>query len=452
MVHELLVHISAPTTRQTDELYHSLAGAYLEFEPHRAHADESRQDVPARPSAASRLNAQTSPNQEDPVATSFLSTSKDSYGSFPSHISSDGHSKVRVGARNQFYYGAGEEDIGQTSTRLDQLDRIHQNRKKQTTPMSSFNGGKSAKFYISSSPDDANTAFIEDTQEAARQLQSQLSDSYSTTSVDTSEDDSKKEITQENPSSPVGPSQRNIKNTPKVLVPETPKYGSIVSNSRESLHLRGDDNVAESPIDIPSKSPIRSGSTIPNTLESLRPTEALHSSTSSPKTKDSGNKSENTNKAFVKPIDFSKLCIDAYPPEPKVSIACPGSLPSQVTKALRALKKEHPKRFRPLKQRGTPKADDRGFWFIDCAHWSLHHQQEFWNHMCDQIASGRLGWGVTLYREGGTSQSLGRVKLYCWGEVVEHMWLVLWLFSRANVIGSKLKWFDADGNAIFEMA
>ncbi|KAI2477038.1 hypothetical protein Ptr902_11580 [Pyrenophora tritici-repentis] len=451
MIDELLVHISAPTTRQTDELYYALAGAYLKFEPLRIHADKSRQDAAPGPSAASRVNAQTSPNNEDPVATSFLSTSKDSYGSFPSYISSEGHSKVRAGTRNQFYYGAEEEDIDPTVTRLDQLDRIHRNWKKQTTPKSSFTGGKSATKHVSSSPDDANTAFIEDTQEAARQLQSQLSDSYSTTSVDTSEDDSNPQVIREYPTSRAGPSEHNIKSTPNVLVPETPKYGSVVSSSRESLPLKSAGSVAEQPTHVRLNSSTRSDSTVPNTQESLRPTEALHSSTPTPKVKDSGNKSPGTNQELAKPIDFSKLCTDAYAPEPKISIACPGSLPSQITGALEALKNQNPNRFRPVKQRGTPKADDRGYWSIDCAHWPQDYQQEFWNHMCDQVASDRLGWGVTLHREGGTSQSLGRVKLYCWGEVVEHMWLVLWLFSRAKINGSKLKWIDADGNAIFEM-
>lgn len=451
MIDELLVHVSAPTTRETDELYRSLADNYLKFEPQIAYADGSREDVAPNSSAASKPNDPTPPNQRKPVDASFGSTSKDSYGSFPSHLSSDSHSKVRAGARDQLYHGAGGEDVNPTSSRLDQLDRIHQKWKEQKTPKPSSTRGKLLSQLASSSQDDADTAFIEDTQEAARQLQSQLSDSYSTTSADTSEDESNGDKTQEVPSSRVERSGRNVKSTPKVLVPETPKYGSAVTDSRESLRLKGTGGVANSPIPILLESSAKSERLVPKARKDLHPNDTSILSTWTPKRKQSENTSVDEIKKLIKPIDFSKLSVDAYPPEPKVSIACPGGLPSQITAALEVLKKQNPKRFKPIKERGTPKVDARGFWSIYCAHWPLQLQQEFWNNMCEQVTSERLGWGVTLHREGGTSQSLGRVKLYCWGEVVEHMWLVLWLCSRGKVIGSKLKWFDADGIAMFEM-
>ena len=451
MIDELLVHISAPTTRQTDELYRSLADDYLEFEAQRTHRDESREDIVPSPSAEYSLNAPTPSNQEDPATPSFLSTSKDSYGSFPSYLSSDDHTKIFAGARNPFYHGAGGEDNAPTSSRLDQLDRIHESWKKQTTPKAGFTGGEPPAKHVSSSPDEANTAFIENTQEAVKQLQSQLPDCYSSTSVDTSEEDSEEEDTQETPVSRAEPPKRNVRNAPRVLVPETPKYGSVVSNSRESLRLKEADSVAESPIPVSLSLSFKSDSIILTARESLHQNDASNLLTSTPQLKQSDNTSVDASRELAEPIDFSKLCIDAYPPEPKVSIVCPGSLPSQITKALEALKEQNPTRFRPIKRRGTPKADDRGYWFVDCAHWPLPLQQEFWMNMCEQIASKRLGWGATLHREGGTSQSLGRVRLYCWGEVVEHMWLVLWLCSRAKVIGSKLKWIDANGIAIFEM-
>jgi hypothetical protein len=46
---------------------------------------------------------------------------------------------------------------------------------------------------------------------------------------------------------------------------------------------------------------------------------------------------------------------------------------------------------------------------------------------------------------------LGRVRLYCWAEVVEHTWLLLWLCSKGEVVGSGCKWMDADGSVAFEM-
>jgi hypothetical protein len=174
-------------------------------------------------------------------------------------------------------------------------------------------------------------------------------------------------------------------------------------------------------------------------------------SVSSAQSKLDSHKIAETNDNSIQPIEFSKLPVDAFPPEPKISVAQPGVLPSQVTKHLAAIKKQNPTRFKPSKKRYTPKADNRGYWSIDCSHWIEKLQQEFWTTMCEQIEAGRLGWGATLHRETGSSRSLGKVRLYCWGEVVEHMWLVLWLCSRGKVVGSGLKWMDADGVAVFEM-
>jgi hypothetical protein len=43
------------------------------------------------------------------------------------------------------------------------------------------------------------------------------------------------------------------------------------------------------------------------------------------------------------------------------------------------------------------------------------------------------------------------VRLYCWGEVVEHFWLLLWLCSNGMVASLGLRWIDADGVAVVGM-
>lgn len=42
-------------------------------------------------------------------------------------------------------------------------------------------------------------------------------------------------------------------------------------------------------------------------------------------------------------------------------------------------------------------------------------------------------------------------KIYCWGEVVGEVWLLLFLASDRRVIGAGAKWVDAGGEAVVVM-
>ncbi|OWY50381.1 Phosphodiest-like protein [Alternaria alternata] len=181
--HELLVHISAPVTRQNDQLYRSLANAYLDFEPARTHGDRSPQpgaDVSSQDADTSRTSdpAVLNPGSsfDSNVDASFLSTGKDSYGSFPSGLSQI------------------QDNDAPPSSRLARLEEIHQNWKAQvtTTPKSSAaSRQRGAKDWYDGEEEeceDVDTAFIQDTQEARSALQSQMPDSFEMTDEDISAD------------------------------------------------------------------------------------------------------------------------------------------------------------------------------------------------------------------------------------------------------------------------
>jgi hypothetical protein len=149
-------------------------------------------------------------------------------------------------------------------------------------------------------------------------------------------------------------------------------------------------------------------------------------------------------------IDFSKLPFSVLAPEPKIGITSPGTLPSQITPYLATIKTQNPMRFKPIKKLHDPAPDTRGWWSIDCSEWPARAQKDFWDALCKLLEDGSLGWATSLHREVG-AQTLGEVRLYCWGELVEHMWLVLWLCSKGKVDGAGLTWFDAWKTAVFEM-
>lgn len=453
MTNELLVHISAPTTRQSDELYQSLADAYLEFEPLQTNPEDVRRTDASNKPALSMLNnppaAETGSFFYGTADTSFLSTSKDSYGSFPSHLSSE-NVKSTAGAITQSYSDAAEEDLPPSSSRLAQLERIHRNGEGRRILRSSSAAGGRIANQIPSSPDDADTGFIEDTQLAVHDLQSQLQDSFSMISDDTSEDNSHGEKTQDDLQAVAEQDEPTDESVTEVLVTATPYKSEAVPERRRSMRLKGANSVAEEPETSFSKPSTRASSAIAKAQE-VQPENTPQASTPRPKITKGGPTTTPGSVQLTQPIDFAKLQIEVYPPEPKVSTEQPGTLPCQITPALAAIKAKDPTSFKPIKTSKEPKPDDRGHWLINCSNWTTQLQQTFWNDTCEQIASGQLGWGVTLYREGGTARALGKVKLYCWGEVVEHMWLALCLYSKGAASGCGSRWIDADGNAAFVM-
>jgi hypothetical protein len=416
MIDEILVHISTPATRQNDQLYRSLADAYLDFEPHQIHREESRKDSYGQdPSSIAYLEHSLAPGSVH-ADNSILSTSKESYGSFPSYLSSGVHND-RVENGKESRSQPVDEDSIPTSSRLARLDRNYKHWKDKTILKSSFVNGQKSTDRILSTPEDADTGFIEDTQLGAQALQSQLQETYSTTDEDTSDD--KPEPNSPPPNELFGSNgQDNTKQTmPRpegstqlAMSPTTNEYQASLAKLKATPRL---------------SSPVRQASTEEQII--------VH-----------------TNDRSTGTLDFSTLPMDAYPPGPKVSTDRPRKLPSQVTEHLAALKSQNSKQFNPSKKLGSPKPDDRGYWSITCSTWSIKSQHDFWTSLCEHVSSGRLGWGATLHRDTSSSHTLGQVRLYCWAEVIEHTWLLLWLCSNGEIVGSGPHWIDADGEVVFE--
>lgn len=391
MVDEILVHISTPATNQNDTLYRSLAAEYLKFEP-----DTKKGKLPA-------------PTNAD---VSIASTSKDSYGSFPSHISFN----LEYDARPQ---GEPQDAFEPTSSRLAKLDRIHHHWIEQITPKT----GSTGQRRFETRPDDvqeADTACIEDTQLGIAALQSQLLEEFSTTDEDTEDEESDRVYQQKAALSSQNRDTTDEAHTNIALppVPATPFAASEDTNidNWQPLTLEPDASITN--LDQPN-------------LNNDQDVEASHGTPDF--------------------IDFTRLPLDAFPPAPKVSIDRPGILPTQITQHLKVVKAQNPKRFKPSKRRGEVKHDDRGYWLVECGTWPDRVQFDFWSSLSEHILSGRLGWGVTLHRDARSLSKLGSVRVYCWGEVVEHIWLMLWLCSGGKVARSGARWVDANGIAAFEV-
>jgi hypothetical protein len=268
----------------------------------------------------------------------------------------------------------------------------------------------------------ADTGFIEDTQLGAQALQSQLQDFESATPEDSSSD--------ETPPSEYQPAETSV-NSARAA-------GGIADMELPSAHPASDTIIT------------RAASQRSNVGSSVMVTKLPEQQPSKKQ------KIANGTSGLPETYDFSHLSLDAFPPAPKISVERPNKLPSQITKHLAAIQAQNPRRYKTAERLGMRgprqlKPDDRGYWSITCSDWPNSIQRDFWTSLCGHVTSGKLGWGVTLHRDACSSKVLGRVRVYCWFEVVEHIWLLLWLCSKGEIVGSSSKWIDADGVTCFEV-
>ncbi|KAF1932191.1 uncharacterized protein M421DRAFT_416923 [Didymella exigua CBS 183.55] len=405
MSDEVLVHISTPATRQNDQLFRDLANAYIDFSPRQIQRDKP---VRKRASVNQTIERQpkTSPTRGRTSAnggatnTSALTASKESYGSFPSDVPADEHHL--------------DQDASvRPISRLAQLDRSYLSWRRRATPKSSF-ARSEAELQTSSDGLGADTGFIEDSQSALQALQSQLQETYSTTSADTSDvDDGEDE--------------------------------DFAQPSDRSTHGLSLDRLQKSKIAEEKSLPAPVEDDAQNDMDISMLYEAANLPSHATPTLRNGLQ------ITTDEVDFSKLSINAFPPPPVISVARPEALPSQITKHLAVIKTKNPTRFEPLNIRRNLQSDERGFWRVDCTRWSSNAQRDLWLSLCEYVCSGLLGWATTLHRENGAQESLGVFRLYCWGEVVEHTWLLLWLCSKGKASGTGSKWVDANGIVVIEM-
>ncbi|KAL6712002.1 hypothetical protein ACN47E_003045 [Coniothyrium glycines] len=422
MADEILAHISAPATRQHDNLYRSLLLAYHDFAPYKSHRERSEELLEE---LKLPLNCEESPSEppnrgilvDIPGNTSIISTSKESYGSFPSHNSSEDHASYHENVPRLSHNSFLPKDTTPVSSRLAQLEHIHQTWKVRAASKSSLAKRQGVSGQIPPSLDSLETTFIEDTQLAAQIVQSQLQDTYSVTSEDSEVESNLEE--------------------------------DFVS---ETHHIRNDDLQSSHVGRLPRFS-------LPNkTYESKVPFTVSNTSSRDTSFMSTDHSPEAVQARLIDldsvatQVDFASLLFDAFPPAPKISVEQPLALPSQITKHLAAIKAQNTSVFQPARTSRALDDDDRGHWLVKCSSWPTKLQYEFWKALCEHVTSGRLGWGVTLHREGQVHTSLGAVRLYCWGEVIEHMWLLIWLCSSGKVVGSGSQWFDGDGIAVIEVA
>ncbi|KAI9792893.1 MAG: hypothetical protein M1835_007572 [Candelina submexicana] len=163
---------------------------------------------------------------------------------------------------------------------------------------------------------------------------------------------------------------------------------------------------------------------------------------------------------------------EIYPPPPPTTvISFSNGYPSQITPTLAMLASiiDLSKRFQPLHSTRPLQPLERGYWLIDTSSWSTHLQDNFWAFLQDLISDGRAGWGVWCTKagdgkDGSTGDEEGRcsagrrvkecnvIRVYCWGEVVGHVYLVIFLASNRKIKGTGARWIGSGGDVVVQMA
>ncbi|GAB7342673.1 hypothetical protein MBLNU457_g0827t1 [Dothideomycetes sp. NU457] len=165
------------------------------------------------------------------------------------------------------------------------------------------------------------------------------------------------------------------------------------------------------------------------------------------------------------------LPLSIHPPAPPTSLA---PFKTHVTPALASLL-AHPDistKYDPHIQTRPVLLSERGFWSLDTRSLRAAHALEFWDFLTKFVGRGSAGFGVWATRggdevrtvgsgssaevdeiqhEGVATKGLGTVRVFCWGEVVPHVYLLLYVASKSRIKKIGAQWLDAGGEVVVQM-
>ena len=145
------------------------------------------------------------------------------------------------------------------------------------------------------------------------------------------------------------------------------------------------------------------------------------------------------------------------PSQPKASL---DRFTTHVTTALHHLAEESEVKdsYRPVSVTRVIRQLERGYWLINTSSWPVELQLKFWRLLQNVVGNGNAGWGVWCTREepddrrsDNEASTLGTVKVFCWGEVVKHVYLLLYVASQSKVRKVGLQWLDAEEEIVVQM-
>lgn len=105
------------------------------------------------------------------------------------------------------------------------------------------------------------------------------------------------------------------------------------------------------------------------------------------------------------------------------------------------------RRYQPKEKHRDIRPFERGYWLIDCTTWAEQLKDTAWGFLSNYVGNGVAGWGVWCCRD----EEFRWIRLYCYGSVVGHMHLVLYLASQRKILYTGSTWIGGDGEAVIVM-
>ena len=132
-------------------------------------------------------------------------------------------------------------------------------------------------------------------------------------------------------------------------------------------------------------------------------------------------------------------------PVPSVSLAVL-SPPDLIAEGLAKLARDlnMAKRYRPKEVRRPLRPFERGFWKLECGGWDSGLKKDAWRFLRNYVTGGRAGWGLRCCRDEGFNW----LRVYCWGYVVGHIYLLLYMATKREVLVSGCEWVGGDGQTV----
>lgn len=135
------------------------------------------------------------------------------------------------------------------------------------------------------------------------------------------------------------------------------------------------------------------------------------------------------------------------PPPP---VSCETLEPSAfVTETLAKLARDLDigRRYQPKEKHRDIRPFERGYWLVDCTSWAGQLKDTAWGFLSNYIGNGVAGWGIRCCRD----EEFTWIRLYCWGSVIGHMHLVLYLASQRRILYTGSTWIGGDGKTVIVM-
>ncbi|KAK0119929.1 hypothetical protein ONS95_011354 [Cadophora gregata] len=106
-----------------------------------------------------------------------------------------------------------------------------------------------------------------------------------------------------------------------------------------------------------------------------------------------------------------------------------------------------PSLYAPVLEKRSLRGMERGYWVMECEGWYEELLQRCWDTLGRCIARDLAGWGVWCVRD----EDFKSIRVYCWGVVVKHIYLLLYMASDNRIRKTGARWIGGDGETIIQM-